>query len=529
MDIDVELKNYRCFPDANSARFTMGPGFAAFVGANNSGKSSLLKFLFEFRGLFGTISSTNGNLLTALRGGPQPTNLNGLLDPREVFSNTNDRDIEIKLKFHDPDYEAHPNRPPAVTGVMVKIARRELTWTAAVSREQGPLPTDDQFGFSDTMLMSRRGEPLADLEGLFRPCRVLTRCLYVGPFRNAINVGGGDYFDIQVGQQFIQTWREYKTGMRMAANEAIYRLTQDIKSLFGFNYLEINPTPNNETLQVFIDGKSYKLPELGSGIAQFIIVLTNAATRQPSFVLIDEPELNLHPSLQLSFLTTLASYATDGILFGTHSIGLAKTSAERIYSLRRASEGRSEMHPYESMPDLAQFLGELGYAGYRELGIEKVLLVEGPSDARTVRQFLRKHGKENFSLVLPLGGSALINPNAESELAEVQRISGHVFALVDSERNSPADPVPGDRLAFQQVCARLGINCRILDRRSLDNYLSDAAIKRIKGDNYRALEAYESLSHLSPAWSKAENWRIAMEMNKSDLDGTDLGAFFEAL
>jgi hypothetical protein len=187
------------------------------------------------------------------------------------------------------------------------------------------------------------------------------------------------------------------------------------------------------------------------------------------------------------------------------------------------------MHPYESLPDLAQFLGELGYAGYRELGIEKVLLVEGPSDARTVRQFLRKLGKENSFLVLPLGGAALINPNAESELAEVQRISGHVFALVDSEKTSPADPVPGDRLAFQQVCARLGINCRVLDRRSLDNYLSDVAVKRVKGNKYRALGAYESLNHVSPAWSKAENWRIAMEMNKGDLDGTDLGAFLEAL
>src|SRR5438046_10562954 len=98
MDIDVELKNYRCFPDANSARFTMGPGFAAFVGANNSGKSSLLKFLFEFRGLFGTIPSTNGNLLTALRGGPQPTKLNRLPDPREDVPNTNHPDTEQKLK-----------------------------------------------------------------------------------------------------------------------------------------------------------------------------------------------------------------------------------------------------------------------------------------------------------------------------------------------------------------------------------------------------------------------------------------------
>ena len=30
-------------------------------------------------------------------------------------------------------------------------------------------------------------------------------------------------------------------------------------------------------------------------------------------------------------------------------------------------------------------------------------------------------------------------------------------------------------------------------------------------------------------WAKHENWRIAAEMSTSDLDNTDLGAFFRAL
>jgi hypothetical protein len=114
-------------------------------------------------------------------------------------------------------------------------------------------------------------------------------------------------------------------------------------------------------------------------------------------------------------------------------------------------------------------------------------------------------------------------------LSELQRISGHVYALIDSERRSQIDPVPGDRLAFQQLCGRLGISCHILGRRSLDNYLSDAAVKRVKGEKYRALGPYESLSELSPAWSKAEGWRMAMEMSMTELEGTDLGEFLASL
>jgi len=41
----------------------------------------------------------------------------------------------------------------------------------------------------------------------------VSRMLYLGPFRNAVNIGGsGDYYDIQIGQPFITNWKTLKTG-----------------------------------------------------------------------------------------------------------------------------------------------------------------------------------------------------------------------------------------------------------------------------------------------------------------------------
>src|SRR5712692_8594322 len=112
MDIDVELKNYRCFPDENRARFTIRPGFTAFVGANNSGKSSLLKFFFESRPLFQQLSTYDINLLMALRGVDRSVGFRGLYDPTEMFSNTNNQDIEMDLRFRDPEFQARQGSPP---------------------------------------------------------------------------------------------------------------------------------------------------------------------------------------------------------------------------------------------------------------------------------------------------------------------------------------------------------------------------------------------------------------------------------
>jgi predicted ATPase len=92
-------------------------------------------------------------------------------------------------------------------------------------------------------------------------------------------------------------------------------------------------------MQVFIDGRSYRLNNLGAGLAQFIVVLGNAAVLRPNFILIDEPELNLHPTLQLDFLTTLGSFAKNGVFFATHSYGLSRSSAELIYSVHRGPDG----------------------------------------------------------------------------------------------------------------------------------------------------------------------------------------------
>ena len=54
-EVTVTLKNYRCFEDRNPAAVTIGKGFTAFIGPNNSDKSSFLRFFHEMRGLLGAI------------------------------------------------------------------------------------------------------------------------------------------------------------------------------------------------------------------------------------------------------------------------------------------------------------------------------------------------------------------------------------------------------------------------------------------------------------------------------------------
>jgi energy-coupling factor transporter ATP-binding protein EcfA2 len=359
----------------------------------------------------------------------------------------------------------------------------------------------------------------------------LRKTLYVGSFRNAINIGTLEqYFDIQIGNAFIRQWQSLQSGPSKSHNQAIIRLVDDIRKIFRLQKLEVLPAENGQTLHLNIDDSPRKLPEIGSGLAQFVVVLANAATQTPDFILIDEPELNLHPSLQVQFLTALGSYAKKGVLFATHNVGLARACAQLIYSLRQDLKGESEVKPFEATPRLAEFLGELSFSGYRDLGFKRVLLVEGVNDLLTIQQFLRWTNKDQHVLMLSLGGSEFINGARRAELMEITRVSDDILALIDSERLSEGEKLPKDREEFKQVCNECKIDCHVLKRRAIENYFPAAAIQRVKGASFRALGQYEHLKDLEPfGWPKSENWRIAREMTASDLEGTDLGDFLSRI
>ncbi|NJK91715.1 MAG: ATP-binding protein, partial [Blastochloris sp.] len=49
MNLEISVKNYRCFNDLAPARLKLQRGISALIGANNVGKSTLLRLFYELR------------------------------------------------------------------------------------------------------------------------------------------------------------------------------------------------------------------------------------------------------------------------------------------------------------------------------------------------------------------------------------------------------------------------------------------------------------------------------------------------
>lgn len=518
-ELELSLQNYRCFSMANRAQLRIGPGCTAIVGPNNSGKTSILRSFFELRRLYAELSKPQKlyNVVT-----------NGVVAnfeaerPIELFNNANQEAMRIRMRvFRDP--------PLKWDAINIKITRdtnkAELTITGKNDAEL-PLPTESEWSIIGNNVQTRQGDVVADLGPITTAFRDLAQSMYIPAFRHILRgATGPNQFDIEVGEPVVKKWSQLKFGANSEQRDSCHEVTDEIRQLLGFDQLSIDASDDKTHLQLRIDGRSYRLDEVGAGTAQVIVVLFMAALRKPKYVFIDEPELNLHPTLQVDFVRTLAKYAERGIVFATHSYGLARSLADRLFTCSM-HERHVTMREVDRTPRLSELMGVLSYGGYTDIGYNKVLLVEGVTEVLTIRELMRTLDASQNVLLIPLGGTNLICGRREQELAEMVRIIPNPecgFALIDSEKKGPNDQLKPGRQSFATACKNLRIRCHVLERRATENYFPSEATKKIV--NVEGLGPYDE----PKAWPKNHNAAIAREMDRESLLQTDLGKFLSTV
>nr|WP_315476981.1 AAA family ATPase [uncultured Undibacterium sp.] len=363
---------------------------------------------------------------------------------------------------------------------------------------------------------------------------LIKNSIYFGAHRNLVNevAGGGTYFDLSVGSMFTKEWDFLKNGTDTQNASSALRAERLIADLLEWPSLSINASSDKKQIFLTKNGvERYAISELGSGISELVICIVTAAIKKPTWIFIDEPESHLHPTLQIKFIEALTMLASHGLVFTTHSIGLARTCADTILVVQQDKQNRSSLRPYESINNFSQLLGELSFSQFHELGYNKLLLCEGVTEVKTLRQILRHWKLDSSVMIVPLGGDALINSQRQHELNDFNRFGVEVFVIVDSERTS-AEVSNLSRTKFITLCNELfGKNHAMeTELRATENYFTlNAITSGMRSEKYTQLEPFQNSKDAESFWGKNENWKIAAEMTKEDWLKTDIGQFIQKM
>ena len=246
----------------------------------------------------------------------------------------------------------------------------------------------------------------------------------------------------------------------------------------------INPKQPREFHYKVGDAGPFSFQTLSSGEQEVIRVTFDLIWKRirHSIILVDEPELHLHPTLTFRLIETLKHLGdgTNQLIFFTHSADLISTyySTGNVYFIDRDAE-KSE-NQAKKLSDLHQDHHETARSAGANLGLfsvgKKMVFIEG-THASVDRFTYHKVAQECFpeAYFLPLG--SVKNINLLRHVADELRKA--VFG-VDLFMIRDRDGLSDEQVAELETNPRF----RVFKRRHVENYFLDANILNNVGKHF---------------------------------------------
>ncbi len=159
-----------------------------------------------------------------------------------------------------------------------------------------------------------------------------------------------------------------------------------------FQNIQINEDLFKANVKINSDQEPIK--RMGAGFKRLFVILFYLFHPECQILLIDEPELHLHPSVIKKFLKILDNNNLNTkILMTTHHPTFVQAKfLDKIWRVARDSEGKTKIYKFKKKMDLEtdRFIQEINDDNSAMLFSDKVLLVEGVSDSILMRGLIDK-------------------------------------------------------------------------------------------------------------------------------------------
>jgi energy-coupling factor transporter ATP-binding protein EcfA2 len=196
------------------------------------------------------------------------------------------------------------------------------------------------------------------------------------------------------------------------------------------------------------EDSDHDLFSAGAGFLQVLQLVTFLVHERPGILMVDEPDAHLHSSLQRLVVDVLRAASQElgiQVLLATHSKEIINyVDPSELLVIDRHKEQLRGLGRHEGAISVLESLGSIDSVdAYQVISQRKLLLVEGGSDRKTLRALAAGSGSRIFEgesrlVVIDTGGES--TPEARADLSILEKmLDGEITSLQILDRDARLD------------------------------------------------------------------------------------------
>lgn len=245
-----------------------------------------------------------------------------------------------------------------------------------------------------------------------------------------------------------------------------------VSSLLGVQidaFSSDTPSPRSGNLSAELDVDDFLVQVNGSGVREALRLVLDYEFERPEILLVEEPEVHLHPALETALMQYLKGISNHSQVFlTTHSTNFLDIgSLENVFLIRKGDETavqRLDVNAAEeAIPE------ELGLRLSSLFMFDRLVFVEGPSDEQILRTFADtmnvSFGQASLGFVTTGGARNFTHYATAATLSFLRKRNVRTVFVLDRDERDLQD--------LKDLQGRVdGVSeVQLLQRRELENYL----------------------------------------------------------
>lgn len=236
----------------------------------------------------------------------------------------------------------------------------------------------------------------------------------------------------------------------------------------------------------------------GAGIRESLRLVLDVEFERPNVLLVEEPEVHLHPALETTMMRFLKQISLDCQVFiTTHSTNFLDTAdMKNVYLVSKSKSTQVQLIDLEDAETTIP--KELGIRLSSLFMYDRLVFVEGPSDEGIIREWAAKLGvnlsQANVGFVHMGGVRHLSYFATEATLSFLTKRQVHMWFLIDRDERDSAEIARIEHKLKDKAVVH------VLAKREIENYLvcPSAIVKLIcQKKMVSALTAVDDISELT--------------------------------